>query len=138
MKRTFTIPGKPCGKGRPRFARMGKFVKTYTPKETASYENLVKLCYLGAHGKAMFPAGVPLRVNINAHFPIPKSWSKKLRLAAVYHTGRIDADNIGKLIGDALNGIAYHDDAQVAVLHVAKWMTFDEPRVEVVIEGLET
>ena len=39
----FTIPGQPFGKQRPKFSRAGAYVKTYTPKETTSYENLVKL-----------------------------------------------------------------------------------------------
>ena len=37
----FTIPGQPFGKQRPKFSRAGAYVKTYTPKETTSYENLV-------------------------------------------------------------------------------------------------
>ena len=41
----FTIPGQPFGKQRPKFSRAGAYVKTYTPKETTSYENLVKLFY---------------------------------------------------------------------------------------------
>ena len=39
----FTVPGAPVPKGRPKFARRGKFVTTYTPAATASYENLVKV-----------------------------------------------------------------------------------------------
>lgn len=31
-----------------------------------------------------------------------------------------DADNVAKLIGDALNGIAWHDDRQIATLQVLK------------------
>ena len=34
----FTIPGQPFGKQRPKFSRAGAYVKTYTPKETTSYE----------------------------------------------------------------------------------------------------
>ena len=41
----FTIPGQPFGKQRPKFSRAEAYVKTYTPKETTSYENLVKLFY---------------------------------------------------------------------------------------------
>ena len=39
----FEIEGKIKGKGRPRFSNLGKFVNTYTPADTASYENLIKL-----------------------------------------------------------------------------------------------
>jgi len=116
---------------------MGKFVKTYTPKETASYENLVKLCYIGSHGKAMFEAGVPLRVSISAYFPVPKSWSKKRKAETHWHVGKPDADNLAKMM-DALNRIAWHDDSQVVDLLIKKSMTFEEPRAEVEIEELET
>ncbi len=41
MQIKFTIDGQPCSKQRPRFARQGRFVKTYNPKQTAEYENWV-------------------------------------------------------------------------------------------------
>ena len=43
MNYQFEIEGKIKGKGRPRFTSYGRFVKTYTPADTASYENLIKL-----------------------------------------------------------------------------------------------
>lgn len=36
------IKGEPVGKGRPKFARQGNYVKTYTPEKTVEYENLIK------------------------------------------------------------------------------------------------
>ena len=36
------VPGKPMGKQRPKFARMGKFTKAYTPKETVAHETQIK------------------------------------------------------------------------------------------------
>ncbi|MCL2076331.1 MAG: RusA family crossover junction endodeoxyribonuclease [Betaproteobacteria bacterium] len=30
MKLSFTVPGNPCGKGRPRFARKGNHMTAYT------------------------------------------------------------------------------------------------------------
>lgn len=51
----FSIPGQPFGKQRPKFSRAGAYVKTYTPKETTSYENLVKLFYNEAAKGRMFP-----------------------------------------------------------------------------------
>ena len=41
----FVVPGQPFGKQRPKFSRAGQYVKTYTPGETVSYENLVKVMY---------------------------------------------------------------------------------------------
>ena len=43
----FTVPGKQ----RPRFSRQGTAVRTYTPRQTAEYERLVKDSYIAAGGK---------------------------------------------------------------------------------------
>ena len=66
----FTIPGQPFGKQRPKFSRAGAYVKTYTPKETTSYENLVKLFYNEAAKGKMFPEGAMLDVRIIAYYEI--------------------------------------------------------------------
>lgn len=34
----FTVKGNPFGKERPKFARRGNFVQTYTPKNTLQHE----------------------------------------------------------------------------------------------------
>ena len=49
---------------------------------------------------------------------------------------RRDNDNITKTIKDALNGIAYVDDSQVAEEHFYRSIDRDAPRVEIVIEVL--
>lgn len=81
----FTILGEPQGKGRPRFRSAGAFVQTYTPKETVAYENLVKLEYRRQCNDFKFPDGTMLDVRITAFYTIPKSVSKKKRLAMVQH-----------------------------------------------------
>lgn len=73
----FTIPGQPFGKQRPKFSRAGAYVKTYTPKETTSYENLVKLFYNEAAKGKMFPEGAMLDVRIIAYYEIPKSPARR-------------------------------------------------------------
>lgn len=40
-----TIPGKPIGKARPRFHRVGNKVFTYTAQETKDYEKRVAAIY---------------------------------------------------------------------------------------------
>lgn len=42
---TFTIPGQPKGKMRPKVTMQGGFAHAYTPKETATYENYVRVMY---------------------------------------------------------------------------------------------
>jgi len=134
----FTIPGQPQGKGRAKFARMGAYVKTYTPQQTASYENLIKLFY-----KKAFPSKpltvAPLKITIKAYYLIPISWSNKKRLKAIggdiRPTVKPDADNVIKVVCDALNGIAYTDDKQVVEMRCVK--IYDvAPRVEVLIEEI--
>ena len=113
----FTIPGKPFGKQRPRVVNRGKFSTAYTPKETVEYENLVKLYYSQtAHGY-MFPDDAMLDVRIFAFYEVPKSASKKKKAAMLAQdirpTKKPDFDNIGKIICDSLNLVAYHDDSAV-------------------------
>ena len=66
----------------------------------------------------------PVSVYIEAVFPVPKSKSRKDReemlAGRVLPTKKPDADNIAKIVCDALNSVAWMDDAQVAVLRVSK------------------
>ena len=107
MNCCFEIEGKIKGKGRPRFSHYGKFVKAYTPADTASYENLIKLQFRISCGDWF--SELPLKMKITAIHGIVKSATKKP-----------DADNIVKIICDALNGIAYKDDTQVVELEIKK------------------
>ena len=132
MTVTFTVPGSPTGKGRPRVTIQGGFARAYTPKGTANYENLVKLMY-GQEAKGRkFEDDKPLHVMIVALYEIPKSVSKKkaelMRIGEIRPTKTPDLDNIAKIICDALNKIAYRDDAQVTELGVAKYYS-DTPCV---------
>jgi Holliday junction resolvase RusA-like endonuclease len=45
--------------------------------------------------------------------------------------GRADLDNMLKLVADALNGIAWHDDRQITRTHAEIFMFSDRPRTEV-------
>ena len=110
----FFVDGMPQGKGRPRFT--GK--RAYTPKKTADYEKRIAQSY---DGECLAGA---LFVDITAFFPIPKSYTKTQKNAIekgnLAPTKKPDADNIGKIVLDALNGVAYEDDKQVVDLRVKK------------------
>lgn len=131
---TFTIPGQPKGKMRPKVTMQGGFAHAYTPKETTSYENYVRVMYQICKNK-MFLDGA-IRADIVAFFPIPKSTSKKnkaLMLAGeIKYTKKVDCDNLAKIVLDSLNGIAYKDDAQVYELSVKK-LYAEEPKVVVTL-----
>ena len=129
----FTIPGEPKGKGRPKFSRQGKFVKTYTPETTVNYENWVKICFQEAKQEMIEGQ---LNAEIKCYFSIPKSYSKKKKESALNGelrpTKKPDCDNIAKIILDALNGLAYTDDKNIVDCKIEKWFA-EEPRVEVEI-----
>lgn len=134
----FFIPGKPTGKGRPRVCRN----VTYTPKETKDYETLVRTCYKQKYSnKESIPAKTPVEVEIYAYFKFPKSMPKKqVKIIenggafTVRPTKKPDADNISKIILDALNGLAYYDDNQVVTLRIDKCYAKDESQVGVYVK----
>lgn len=136
----FTIPGAPFGKQRHRTATIGNRSRSYTPEKTVNYENLVKLLFQQAANGFYVESG-PVLILIRSYYPIPKSVSQKranlMRTGKIRPTIKPDYDNIGKIVGDALNGIAYRDDAQVVDGHVIKYYS-DLPRVEVTIEEVST
>lgn len=136
MRVEFTVPGEPKGKGRPRFVKVGNYTKTYTPVDTVSYENLVKLEYQSQCGHTKFEKGTMLGLIVTAYYAIPKSESKKKQKQMldgdIRPTKKPDMDNIIKIIADSLNHIAYHDDSQIVSAEVNKYYS-DNPRVEVVI-----
>lgn len=131
---TFTVPGVPKGKGRPRFARSGNRVITYTPPETAAYEAAVKAAARRAmQGKDIIRDACDIVVT--AFFPIPRSWPEsKKRLAImgkIRPTKKPDVDNIVKIICDPLKGVVWRDDELVVGADAKKW--YGDPRVEVTV-----
>lgn len=137
MKISFTVPGTPVAKGRPKFARRGNFVKAYTPEKTANYETLVGWYAKEAMGDDYNLMEGPLKVEIFATVEIPASWSKKKREMAlngdIYPTTKPDLDNLCKGLLDAMNGIVYADDKQVVILEARK-IYGSIPRVFVQVE----
>ena len=100
-------------------------------EETVNYENWVKLCYQNQEGEYLEGQ---IKAQITAYYKIPKSYTKKrietIRKGLEYPQKKPDADNIGKIILDALNNIAYKDDSQVVELTVYKRFTEETERVE--------
>ena len=112
---SFLVPGDPVPKGRPRFGNG----RTYTPAKTLAYEDLVAMIARGVmRGRPLMQG--PVAMLIRATFAFPKSWPVQRRIEGASHVTRPDADNIAKIVGDALNGVVFKDDCQIADLKVAK------------------
>lgn len=134
----FKIEGLPKGKGRPRFTRSGH---TYTPGTTRKYEALVTARAKEAMiGKRKIEKPNAVRVDILAIFPVPSSWSKKRRTAALqgveHHVSKPDLDNVQKAILDGMNGIVFEDDSQVIDSRTRKAYG-PEPGVKVFIDEVK-
>jgi Holliday junction resolvase RusA-like endonuclease len=118
----FTVP-QVSGKGRPRFARKGTFVKTYTDAKTLTYEKSIQTYAKQAMGSTSPLIGA-VAAYLHIGIPIPPSYSKTRQKACIEGlerpTKKPDIDNIVKAVLDGMNGIVYLDDKQVVDLHLTK------------------
>jgi len=119
---TFTVDGNPVPKSRPRFARRGQFVQTYTDAKTIDYETHVAMKARHAIG-ASEPLKGALTVFLYLRYGVPTSYSKKRKeacLRGVEYPKKVDLDNVYKSITDAMQGIVYLNDSQIVETHITK------------------
>lgn len=111
---SFTIPGQPIPKGRPKHMKNGH---TYTPARTVQAEVNVGLFFRQA----------------NPGYGPPKAG--RMTLSCVFYMRRDDADgdNLIKMVMDGLQGIAYLNDRQVKVGSWDVRLDRDNPRTEVIL-----
>lgn len=114
--------GRPVPKGRPRFNFNSGH--THSPPATQKFEKAVKKAVQRRWGKRVAPTGATLEVHIKVDRAVPLSWSKK-RILEVLTSGEPpqgpgDLDNIAKSILDAMNGVIFDDDKQIAKLSVRR------------------
>ena len=108
----FRVEGPVRGQGRPRFA--GR--RAYKAAADAAWERKIARAYEDAGGVCL---DGPVAVVVDVFRSLPPSLLRK-RVASEPDTHRPDADNVAKGVLDALNGLAFRDDAQVTVLRVTK------------------
>lgn len=122
-RRMFKVPGEARGKMRPKASAFAGHARVYTPAKQVEYENWVRLCYEGEHPDAE-PMDGPVAMRITIRMAPPKGISKKKRAmmlsGGLAPSRKPDIDNAAKSVMDALNGIAYRDDALVWSLTVQK------------------
>lgn len=129
----FTVLGEPVGKARQRVTRFG----TYTPQVTVMYENLIQTEYRRQCRDHRFDDKQPLRMEVRAEYQIPASASKVRKAAMakgeIRPVKKPDWDNVGKVVSDALNKVAYRDDTQIVECTVTKHYS-ERPKITVKIE----
>jgi Holliday junction resolvase RusA-like endonuclease len=134
----FTIPGAAVGKGRPRVGRVGGFARLYTPEKTVNYEGLVKYAaHEAMAGRALMLDAVSVCLEI--YCAVPASWSRKRTAqalsGAIRPTTKPDIDNVAKAVFDAMNGIVWKYDVQVASARIEKHYA-ETPRVFVQVQEI--
>ena len=102
------------GKARPRFTRRGI---AYKDARDEAYEEAIVWAYRAAGGRETGWTG-EVSVTIRTNRKLPKSTRKSVESEPDTH--KPDADNIAKSVLDALNGIAWKDDAQITKLVIWK------------------
>ena len=133
----FEVVGAPVGKRRPKFSTIHGYAQALKPKEDVIYENLVKIMFQQAKPNNYSMFNKPIKMKIEAYFAIPKSFSKVKQSQAL--EGKLlpltkpDADNIAKVICDALNDVAYKDDTQIVELSITKRYAM-EPKVKITLD----
>lgn len=115
----FTVWGRVVPAARPRVTRRG----TYIPKRCREYQSLVSAAFAESGGTRL---DGPVAVRVDIYRALPKSRPK--RVTSEPDTFKPDIDNIEKQILDALNGVAWDDDAQV--VHIDAWKHPRERRDE--------
>ena len=127
---TFSVPGEVVGQGRPRACVRGLHASVYEDPKSRSYKGLIQLHASKAwtDGGFHLPAESPARgyrVWITVMRRIPKGFSKKKRELAlggwIRPKVKPDLDNVAKAVLDALTGIVWRDDTEVAEISVGRW-----------------
>lgn len=132
----FTVEHEPVGQPRHRVGTIGGKSRLYLPSRHPihAFKRVIKQAY----GKRKHLLG-PLKIVVNAWFPRPKSkiW-KRLPMTAYFHESKPDCDNVLKAVLDALNKVAWNDDAQISVATVRKYVCSgsEVSRVEILIKEL--
>jgi len=128
--RSFFVHGLPATQGSKRLVRLrnGRSVMIESSKHLGEWRQSIAVMARGAE--------VPLHevdvlVSIQAIYLRPESHFKRdgsLRSSAAPRPGYADCDKLARAVCDALAGIAYRNDRQVALLAVERMWADDEAR----------
>ena len=134
-----TIPGEPVAKGRPRAFKRGNFIKMHTPEKTKNYETLIQELFAVKYPDFV-PLEGPVSMALKMFMAIPSSASKKKRAAMlsgeIRPTKKPDIDNVIKIVGDALNELAFKDDKQIVELTDCEKWYGEQPKLVLKIQGV--
>lgn len=120
-------------------ARDGRqFVSSFTQSQTRlAQANVRSIAYAAMGDRAPLTGAIDCRIV--AYMPIPESWSKRKKAAAladqIRPTGKPDRDNLEKLVADAFKEVVWRDDSQIT--DGPTWKRYaDKPRLVIEVREL--
>ena len=138
---TCTIYGDPVAKGRPRFARRGRGVTSYTPAKTSAFEAEAAAFFLESWGDHP-PLNQPCELTVVSIFKRPERLRCKHKRPCECNPRRlpalnaVDLDNCIKAIGDSLQKRTAEgrsviaNDSLICAISAIKVYAADDPNDE--------
>lgn len=129
------VPAVPVAQPRPRATTRAGHASVYAHSAghaVAAFKATVR--HAAREAYAGPPLTGPLSVDVVAVFPRTKGQTWKRRaMPRIRHAKKPDCDNLLKSICDALNELAWADDAQVCECWIEKWIAAGDEQPGVVI-----
>jgi len=121
----FFVKSDPVGQPRHRVSTVRGHARLYMPSKHPVHEFKAAIKAAFPRQKKV-PNAIAAEIIVTAWFPRPKSKTRKtIPNLRYWHTTKPDADNILKAILDALNGLAWVDDCQIASAKIKKCVCGD-------------
>lgn len=137
------IYGEPRAKQSAKFAKIGKFMKSYQPKSVVNAEANIKMQILEQLPKdfELFTGNVVVDKLYYVFSPLKSFTKKKMELIKsgkkVFKNTKPDlSDNLNKMLFDAMQGIIYDNDSRVVGMNKVMKFYGNRPRIEIEIREI--
>lgn len=131
----FTFDIEPVPQLRPRVSSRGGYVRVYDPPKVKNFKNLLRSLAVNQYARP--PLLGALSVSLTFYRPVQSSISKTERERRLTNESKPvvkpDTDNYIKATLDALNGVLWHDDAQIVKIMGEKKYS-DHPKITVSVK----
>lgn len=131
----FNFEIEPVPQLRPRVSSRGGYVRVYDPPKVKQFKSLLRSLAVNQYTRP--PLLGPLSVSLTFYRPVQKSISQTERERRLSNQSKPvvkpDTDNYIKATLDALNGILWHDDAQIVKIEAEKKYS-DHPKITVSVK----
>lgn len=132
-----TIPLSPKAQARPRFNSFNK--RAYEDSAMTAYKRSVKYHVMSCKPKLIETGPIGVSITFFVYPPkyllTKKKMAQELANETLYVDKKPDVDNYFKAVTDALEGILYKNDGQIAVVTMQKLYSLN-PRTEIEVEEI--